>query len=187
MSISPQLPQLLRARLFFQGRKFSFEVNRLRLPNGVEGEWECVRHPGGAVAVPLTPEGNLIMVRQYRFATGRRLLEFPAGTVEEGEQPLATAQREIQEEVGYSASRWDRLGQFYLAPGYSDEMIYSYLARDLELLDQPPSMDADEDIEVVLLTLDELEQSILDEELVDSKSISSLLLLRSHLAKEATS
>ncbi|MEO1147107.1 MAG: NUDIX hydrolase [Cyanobacteria bacterium J06638_22] len=185
MSISPQLPQLLRSRLFFQGRKFSFEVNRMRLPNGIEGEWECVRHPGGSVAVPLTPDGKVIMVRQYRFATGRRLLEFPAGTVEEGEQPLATAQREIQEEVGYSASRWDRLGQFYLAPGYSDEIIYTYLARDLELLDQPPSMDEDEDIEVVLLTLEELEQSILEEELVDSKSISSLLLLRSHLAKEA--
>jgi len=185
MSLAPQLPQLLRPRLFFQGRKFSFEVNRLRLPNGVEGEWECVRHPGGAVAVPLTREGKLIMVRQYRFATGRRLLEFPAGTVEDGEKPLATAQREIQEEIGYRADRWDRLGQFYLAPGYSDEIIYSYLARDLEPLDQPPDMDEDEDIEVVTLTMDELEQAILDEELVDSKSISSLLLLRSRLAKEA--
>lgn len=76
-------PQLLKHRLFYQGRKFSFEVNRYRLPNQVEGDWECVRHPGGALAVPITPEGKLILLRQYRFATQGRILEFPAGTVDQ--------------------------------------------------------------------------------------------------------
>jgi len=181
MSIYPELPQLLKQRLFYQGRKFSFEVNRLRLPNGVEGEMECVRHPGGAVAVPLTDDGKLILVRQYRFSSGRRLLEFPAGTIESGEAPLETAQREIQEETGYRATQWDRLGQFYLAPGYSDEIIYSYLARGLELLDHPPQMDEDEDMEVVILAISELEQAILDGEPVDGKSIASFMLLRPFL------
>lgn len=181
MPFLPEPPQLLKQKLFYQGRKFSFEVNRLRLPNGAEGEWECVRHPGGAVAVPLTPEGKLILVKQYRFTAGRRLLEFPAGTVETGEDPLETAQREIQEETGYQASQWDRLGQFFLAPGYSDEVIYSYLARDLHRLDNPPSMDDDEDIEIVFMTVPELELAILNGESVDSKTISTLMLLRPYL------
>ncbi|HIK40890.1 MULTISPECIES: NUDIX hydrolase [unclassified Thermoleptolyngbya] len=174
-------PQRLKQKLLFQGRKFNFEVSRLRLPNGAEGDWECVRHPGGAVAVPMTAEGKLVLVRQYRFAASRRLLEFPAGTIEKDEDPLTTAQREIQEETGYKASQWHKLGQFFLAPGYSDEIIYTYLATELEKLDTPPGLDEDEDLETLLLTPQELEQAILDGEAVDSKSISSLLLLRSYL------
>jgi len=184
MSTFPELPQLLKRRLFYQGRKFSFEVNRLRLPNGAQGEFECVRHPGGAVAVPLTPDGKLILVQQYRFSSGRWLLEFPAGTIETGEDPLETAQREIQEEIGYKANQWTRLGQFYLAPGYSDEIIYSYLAQDLEELTSPPSQDEDEDIKVITMTVAEMEQAILDGEPVDAKSIASLVLLRPFLGKE---
>ncbi|MFW6264179.1 MAG: NUDIX hydrolase, partial [Cyanobacteriota bacterium] len=92
--------EILQKRLFYQGRKFSFEVNSLRLPNGAEGDWECVRHPGGALAVPVTPEGKLVLVRQYRFAAEGRLLEFPAGTVEVDEDPATTIQREIEEETG---------------------------------------------------------------------------------------
>lgn len=185
MSTYPELPQLLKRRLFYQGRKFSFEVNRLRLPNKAEGEMECIRHPGGAVAVPLTEDGKLILVRQYRFSTGRRLLEFPAGTLEAGEDPLETAQREIQEETGYKANQWDRLGQFYVAPGYSDEIIYSYLARGLELLENPPSQDEDEDIEIVFMGVSQLEQAILDGDAVDAKSIASLVLLKPFLGNDA--
>ena len=75
MSPGQEPPQLLEQRLFYRGRKFDFEVNRLRLPNQAEGDWECIRHPGGALAVPVTPEGKLILVRQYRFAVQGRLLE----------------------------------------------------------------------------------------------------------------
>ena len=85
-----ELPQILQKRLFYQGRKFSFEVNKLRLPNGVEGEWECVRHPGGALIVPVTNDGKLVLVRQYRFAVCGRLLEFPAGTIENYESAQET-------------------------------------------------------------------------------------------------
>ncbi|MGB3137346.1 MAG: NUDIX hydrolase, partial [Nodosilinea sp.] len=68
MSLGQEPPQLLKQRLFYEGRKFNFEVNRLRLPNKAEGDWECIRHPGGALAVPVTANGELVMVRQYRFA-----------------------------------------------------------------------------------------------------------------------
>ena len=156
MSLDNASPQLLKERLSYEGRKFSFEVNYLRLPNGVEGEWECIRHPGGALAVPLTPEGKLVLVDQYRIPLKQRLLEFPAGTVEPYEDAAETIKREIEEETGYHANKWQDLGKFPLAPGYSDEYIYAFFATDLEKLETPPAQDEDEDIEVVFYTPEEL-------------------------------
>jgi ADP-ribose pyrophosphatase len=181
MSLGQEPPELLQQRLFYQGRKFTFDVNHYRLPNGAEGNWECVRHPGGALAVPVTPEGKLVLVRQYRFAMQGRLLEFPAGTIEPNEDPAETIEREIEEETGYTSNKWHKLGQFPLAPGYSDEIIYAFLAEDLQKLPEPPNLDADEDIEVVLMSVEELEQAIANGEPIDAKSISSFLLYRLHL------
>lgn len=152
MSLGQEPPQLIKQRLFYEGRKFNFEVNRMRLPNKAEGDWECIRHPGGAMAIPVTSDGQLVLVRQYRFALQGRLLEFPAGTIEPGEDALTTIQREIEEETGYTANTWHTIGQFPLAPGYSDEIIYAYLATDLEALEIAPEQDLDEDIEVVQMT-----------------------------------
>jgi ADP-ribose pyrophosphatase len=180
MPLGRELPQLLKQRLFFQGRKFSFEVNRLRLPNKAEGEWECIRHPGGALALPVTDDGQLILVRQYRFAVQGRLLEFPAGTVEVNEDPLETVKREMEEEAGYRANTWEKLGEFFLAPGYSDEIIYAYLAKDLEKLDKL-SLEEDEDLEIVLMTPSEFEKAVYDGEPIDAKSISSFFLARKFL------
>lgn len=177
-----EIPQLIQPRLAYKGRRFDFEVNRLRLPNGSEGEWECIRHPGGALAVPVTAEGQLVLVLQYRFAVTGRLLEFPAGTLEVGESPEETIRREIEEEAGYRAKNWRSLGRFALAPGYSDEYIYAFLATDLESLPTPPAMDDDEDIEVVLLTPEEFEATIHSGDTsVDAKSITSYFLALPYL------
>ncbi|AFZ04166.1 NUDIX hydrolase [Calothrix sp. PCC 6303] len=181
MPLGRELPQLLKQRLFYKGRKFDFEVNRLRLPNRVEGDWECIRHPGGALVIPVTNEGKLVLVRQYRFAVGGRVLEFPAGTIEPMEEPLETVKREIQEETGFSANKWQKLGEFILAPGYSDEIIYAFLAQDLTKLEMPPQQDDDEDIEVLCWTPQELEKAILEGQPVDAKSISSFFLARPFL------
>ncbi|NJO39632.1 MAG: NUDIX hydrolase [Cyanobacteria bacterium CRU_2_1] len=181
MPTGPEPPQLIKQKLLYRGRKFNFEVLRLRLPNQAEGDWECIRHPGGALAVPITSDGKLVLVRQYRFTVQGRLLEFPAGTVESGEAPLATAKREIEEETGYRAHQWRNLGKFFLAPGYSDEIIYAFLAQELEKLDAPPNTDEDEDLETVLMTVQELEQAIMDGEPVDAKSICSFMLVRPFL------
>jgi ADP-ribose pyrophosphatase len=178
MPLGRELPQLLKQRLFYKGRKFNFEVNRLRLPNKAEGEWECIRHPGGALAVPVTAEGKLILLRQYRFAIQGRIIEFPAGTLEPNEDPLETVQRELEEETGYRAKKWDKLGEFFLAPGYSDEILYPFLARDLEKLETPPAKEEDEDIEILYYTPEELEKAFLEGEPVDAKTISSFLLAR---------
>ncbi|MEO3707034.1 NUDIX hydrolase [Trichormus azollae] len=183
MPLGRELPQLLKQRLFHKGRKFDFEVNRLRLPNKSEGEWDCIRHPGGALAIPVTSEGKLILLRQYRFAVQGRLLEFPAGTLETNEEPLETVKREIEEETGYRAHKWDKLGEFFLAPGYSDEILYAFLARDLEKLETPPQQEEDEDIEIVFFTPEELETAIRDGQPVDGKTIASFFLARSFLVK----
>lgn len=183
MSIVNEPPIYLQQRLFYRGRKFNFDVNSLRLPNGVEGDWECIRHPGGALAVPITPEGKLVLVKQYRFAVEGRLLEFPAGTLEPNEEASETIKREIQEETGYRAHKWHFLGKFPLAPGYSDEYIYPFLAQDLEKLEQPPTQDEDEDIEVVLMTFSEFEAAIIAGELIDAKSITSFLMAKLFLGK----
>jgi ADP-ribose pyrophosphatase len=181
MYVGSTPPQLLKQKLFFQGRKFSFEVNQLRLPNKAVGDWECIRHPGGALAVPITADGKLVLVRQYRFAARGWLLEFPAGTIESKEDPAATIARELQEETGYSAATWQKLGQFFLAPGYSDEIIYAYLAQDLEKLETPPAQDDDEDIEVVLMTPTELDVAIQTGQPVDAKTIASFVLAKPFL------
>jgi ADP-ribose pyrophosphatase len=181
MPYGSEPPQLLRRKMFYKGRKFDFDVNRYRLPNQAEGEWECIRHPGGALAVPLTQDRKLAIVRQYRFATQGRLLEFPAGTIESGETPESTVEREIQEEVGYKATTWKKIGEFFLAPGYSDEIIYAFLATDLEQLPQHLEQDEDEDIEVILMTPEEVEQAILMGDMTDAKSIAAFTLARPFL------
>ncbi|MEL6470301.1 MAG: NUDIX hydrolase [Cyanobacteria bacterium J06623_4] len=181
MSLGKEPPQLLKHRLFYEGRKFNFEVSRFRLPNKSVGDWECIRHPGGAVAVPVTAEGQFVLVRQYRFAMQGRLIEFPAGTVEEGEEPLATIQREIQEETGYKADTWKDLGRFPNAPGYSDEIIYAYLATDLTQLPEGPQLEEDEDLEVLLMDAESLEKEILAGTPMDAKTIAAFYMARAHL------
>ena len=181
MAIGQEPPQLLKQILFYAARKFDFEVSQLELPNGAIGDWACIRHPGGSMAVPVTVDGQFVLVRQYRFAMQGRLLEFPAGTVEIGEDPLGTIQREIQEETGYRAKTWKTLGKFPNAPGYSDEIIYAYLATDLEKLTEAPALDEDEDIEVVLMSADELDQAILTGVPVDAKTIAAFYMAKAFL------
>jgi ADP-ribose pyrophosphatase len=129
----------------------------------------------------VTPEGKLVLVRQYRFAAEGRILEFPAGTLEANEAPAATIRRELEEETGYRGHKWQDLGQFFLAPGYSDEIIYAFLAEELELLPSPPAQDEDEDMETVLMTPAELEAAIHAGEPIDAKSVTSFFLARPYL------
>ena len=97
--------EILQNRLSYQGSKFSFHVDRIKLPHGVTGEYAYIKHPGAGMAVPVTADGKFVLVKQYRFAIQRYLLEFPAGTLEVGEEHDATIKREIEEETGYRASQ----------------------------------------------------------------------------------
>jgi ADP-ribose pyrophosphatase len=181
MPLGTEPAKIIQHKLHYQGRKFSFNVDQIELPNGVVGEWESIHHPGGALAIPITPEGKLVLVKQYRFPTQGRILEFPAGTLEVDEDPATTIAREIEEETGYRAGKWQKLGEFFLAPGYCDEIIYAFLAQDLQKLAVQPAGDDDEDIEIVLMTPAEFEAAIEAGEPIDAKSIAAYFLARKFL------
>jgi ADP-ribose pyrophosphatase len=176
-----QLPQLLKPIAKYFGSKFDYEVNRMRLPNGSVGDYACVRHPGGGLVVPMTNDGKLVLVKQYRFAMQGRIFEFPAGTIEDGDDGLATVKRELPEEAGYSAENWQFIGKFPLCPGYSDEWIFAYLATGLTKLESPPAQDEDEDIEVILWTPEEFEAAIKRGDRIDAKTIASFYLAKPFL------
>ncbi len=157
-----------------EAKKIRFEVNKYKLPIGIKATFGTIRHPGAALVVPITEDGKIIILRQYRFAVARRILEFPAGTLENNEDPLSSIKRELGEETGYSADQWDSLGLMLPCPGYSDEEIHLFLARKIKPLIQKPKGDEDEDIEVLILTKNELENSIKSgKEALDGKSITA--------------
>ena len=166
--------ELLETLDALDARKIRFERNHIRLPKGIEGTFGIIRHPGASLAVPFTNDGNVVLLRQYRFAVQARLLEFPAGTLEEREDPLESMQRELGEEAGYSAARWDALGPMLPCPGYSDEVIHCFLARELTPLENPPAGDDDEDLEVVLMTPAALDAALAcGDEWLDGKSVTA--------------
>jgi ADP-ribose pyrophosphatase len=111
----PQGEKLSR-REIYQGRTFNVEVDQVRLPNGKEVEMEIVRHRGASAVIPLLDDGNVIFVRQYRYATGGWLLEIPAGKLDGGESPETCARREVEEEVGYRAGHLESLGWIWATP-----------------------------------------------------------------------
>ena len=170
----PEPSEILETKTCLDAKKIRFEINKFVMPNSMEGEFGVIRHPGAALAVPITQDGEVIILRQYRFACSQRILEFPAGTLEEGESPLESIKREVQEESGYSAEKWDNLGEMLPCPGYSDEKIHIFLARDLTKLEKKPEADEDEDIEVLKMSTEKLNEIIESgKESLDGKSITA--------------
>ena len=166
--------ETLSSRRLYEGAVVRLRVDRVRLPSGHEAVREVVEHSGAVTIIAVNGEGQVLLVRQYRHPTGRSLLELPAGTLEKDEKPEACAARELEEETGFRAGRVQRLGGFFLAPGYSTEYIQAYLATDLE----PGSAggDEDEDIQVLSLPLAEILRMVETGELEDAKSLAALLL-----------
>ena len=173
---SPEPSQVLETKASLDARKIRFEINRIKLPIGIEGSFGIIKHPGASIAVPITNDGHIVVLRQYRFAVSRRILEFPAGTLETGEDPLTSMKRELAEEAGYQAKQWEQLGEMSPAVGYSDEIIHMFLARELTKMSEQPPGDEDEDLEVLHLTPLELNSAISSgNELLDGKSITAWL------------
>jgi len=179
---APEPARHIETTAVLDARKLRFEINRVELPMGVVGTFGLIKHPGASLAVPVFADGRVVVLRQYRFAVATRLLEFPAGTLDPGETPLSTMQRELQEEAGYSASRWDALGAMFPCPGYSDEVIHLFLARELTELTERPAGDDDEDLEVLLMEPGELDQALASgDEYLDGKSVTAWLRAKQHL------
>ncbi|MBZ0267444.1 NUDIX hydrolase [bacterium] len=132
-----------------------------------------MHHPGASAAVPLFPDGSIAILRQYRHAVGGWLWEVPAGKLDvPGEDPLECAKRELAEEAGLAAASWHKLGSIYTTPGFCDEIIHLYLARDLA--EVPMAHEADEVIEIHRMTLADALAMIPTEELRDTKSVAAL-------------
>ena len=158
-----------------QGRSFSFTLETVRLENGQTVSVEMVRHPGATAIVALTRQGQVIMLRQYRHSANDYIWEIPAGTIESGEAPETCAQRELAEEAGLQADRWEHLGEMYALPGYSDEIIHLFLAR--ELRETPQQLDLDERITVHPIALETCLEMANTGRLKDAKSMAALLRL----------
>jgi len=169
------MEKTLESKLLHEGRHFSFLRDEVELPNGYRTHRDIVRHPGAVAVVPVLPDGRVVMVRQYRYAAGKELLEIPAGTLEPSEPVLECARRELIEETGYEAGTLKPLLSCYMAPGYSSEVIHFFVARGLREVVKEPELD--EEIAVERLELEEVLGMIAENVIEDAKTIIGVLSL----------
>ncbi len=159
----------------YEGRVIAVRVDTIRDEEGGVLRRDVVEHPGAVAIVPLTDDGRIVMVTQYRHPVGEWLLEIPAGTLEEGEDPDWCAARELEEETGYTASSLRRLFSMYMAPGYCTELLYVYVAEGLAPGEARP--DDDERIEVTMVALSDVADMVRDGRIRDAMTIAALMTL----------
>jgi ADP-ribose pyrophosphatase len=147
-------------------------VETVTLPNGATVELEVIRHQGASAVVPLQEDGTVLLIRQYRHAAGGFIYEIPAGKLDPGENPLACAERELEEETGRRAGHLEHLLTFFTTPGFTDEIIHIYLAT--ELIPGVQNLEHDEVLEVVEMPLEHALQRIADGTIRDGKTIIGL-------------
>lgn len=163
----------LDSEKIYDGTIIHVRRDRVLLPNGHTSTREIVEHPGGVGILALDKDGTVLLVRQYRYAFGRTLLEIPAGKREPGEEPFVTARRELREETGVTADSWTPLGALIASPGCYDEVLYLYLAQDLRYGEADP--DEDEFLSVERMGLEELVCRCMDGEITDAKTVCAVL------------
>ena len=162
----------------FDGALLHVRRDRVRLPNGATATREYVVHPGAVLIVPILDDGRLVLERQFRYPVGRVMLEFPAGKIDPHEMPLATAQRELREEAGYVADRWQHLGTVHPEIGYSSEVIEMYEATGLSHVGA--QLDEGEFLDVVLMTEEELLAAFDGGDVTDGKTVAALFAWQRH-------
>lgn len=160
-------------KTIFTGRVVTLNLETVTLPNGATVELEVVRHPGAAAMVPMKDADTVILIRQYRLAAGGFIYEIPAGKLHPGEDPAVCAARELEEEIGMKAARLDKLGAFFTAPGFTDEIMHLFRADGLTATHQ--SLDHDEVLEVLEMPLMQAIGLIEDGTIKDAKTIVGLL------------
>ncbi len=171
--------QLARRRIY-TGRVVHLDVDAVQYPDGSTGEMEMLRHPGAAAVIPFAsdPKGadpTLLLIRQYRYATGGPLFEIPAGRLDPGETPEQCALRELKEEVGVTAGRLERLTTIWTTPGFTDERIHLFWAADLAA--GAHAREPDEFIEVVPKPLSEVLGMVRSGEICDGKTVVAILYM----------
>lgn len=166
--------EIVNQETIYHGRVFDVCIDHVRLPNGRIQQLDVVKHRPAVTMLPLDTNGDIWFIRQYRHPIERMLLELPAGVLEEGEDAESGARREIREEIGMAAGKLVKLGEFFLAPGYSTEYMYVYLATDLH----PAPLQADEDefIQVEKIPSAQVMHLAMTGQINDSKSLVALFL-----------
>lgn len=169
----------------YKGRVFTVTLETFVLHDGRDFRAEIVRHPGSVVIIPITDEGNIVLVRQYRLAIGRDAWELPAGSLKPGEDPEAAAVRECHEEIGLVPATLQRLGSFFPTPGYCDEQMTFYQATGLRAprADEAAHPDEDEAIEVSSFAVSAVEGMIAAGEIIDLKTVAGLALIERRLSQ----
>lgn len=162
----------LTSREVYRGRILRVREDTVRLPNGKTAEREVAEHPGG-VGILALDGGDVLLVRQYRYAFSRVLTEIPAGKREPGEEPFVTAQRELREEIGATAGKWTELGALIASPGCYGEVLYLYMAQELTFGETHP--DEDEFLDVVRMPFDRAVELCMTGELTDAKTVAAVL------------
>jgi len=167
------IEEAISSEEIFKGKIVHLFRDTVRLPNGKEATREVMRHVGAAAVVPLTDEGNVILVRQYRYPFAQVMLEIPAGKLDAGEDPLDCAKRELLEETGVDAKEFVYLGAFYPSVAMLDEVIHLYLARDFSK--GSAKLDADEFLHVEQRPLGEVVEQVMHGEIPDGKTQAAIL------------
>jgi ADP-ribose pyrophosphatase len=164
----------LASRQIYQGHAVNIRVDTVEKAGGRKTTRDVVEHSDCIAVVALDEQNNVLLVRQFRHAVGKFLLEIPAGGIDPGEEPLDSVRRELQEEIGYFPRKIDKLGGFYSIPGYGTEYLHCFLTTDLV----PSRLIAEDtaDIELVRVSPDEIPQLITSGEICDAKSIAALLM-----------
>jgi len=167
--------------ILYRGRILNLRVDKIEFPNGKRTSREVVEHDVAVGIIPITEDGHVILVKQYRYAVGGELLEIPAGIVEKGEDPLNAASRELREETGHDAKELKEIGRFYTTPGFSNELLVLYLAEGL--FSSKLQEDEDEFLEIVSYPMKELDHLFLETKVRDGKTFAALSWLISNFRK----
>ena len=166
------IEEKITSQPLFKGKLLYAICDTVRLPDGSEATREYIKHPGAVLIIPQLPDGRLLLERQFRYPLDRVFIEFPAGKLEIGEDPLLCAQRELLEETGYSAASWEFLGVLHPIISYTDEEIKIYLAKDLTAGEK--QLDEGEFLESITLSMSELVTGVLDGSITDAKTVSGI-------------
>lgn len=167
----------IKTEQIFAGRMINLQVDDVLLPDGNESKREIIKHPGAVAIIPITDDGKIVFVEQYRKPLEKSIVEIPAGKLETDEKPETTALRELEEETGYSAEQLTYITSFYTSPGFADEIMYIYLAKQLKPLAKPVAGDEDEFVETVTLSLAEAKKYVNKQRIHDAKTAYALLYI----------
>ena len=172
--------RILKSEIIHSGKVFNTKVDQIEYNSGNKSIREVAEHPGGAVIVPVTDEGQIIMVTQHRYPVDKTLLELPAGKLNKNENPFHCAVRELEEETGYKSDNVKEIGSIYTTPGYSTEKLWIYFAKDLK----PGNHNREEGefgMKVFAYTLKEIDEKIYSGEIVDGKTICGIYLAKNSI------